>query len=134
VPNILLDELTAARGANKRLREQLEESQEENRQLRAVLFAEAPVTWRELDLTPSEEVLLRALFYRDGFCAHETLDWRLRAHSGRGLGGTEILKVIMCRLRTKLRGLDPAIEIGTVWGRGYVMTPENKALLAERQI
>ena len=55
------------------------------------------------------------------------------AFLGRVESGTEqAVKVTLCRVRRKLQGLEPPVEIQTVYGFGFWLDDENRARLEER--
>ena len=94
--------------------------------LTALLTDERP--WpRSLNLTPSEEKLLRILYKREFLTkeqAYGSFYWD-RADGG---PDSKILDVHICHIRAKL----PPESIETIWGRGYRLTDAGRAWLAER--
>lgn len=110
------------------LREKIEELEETIRQLRAEDVIPA---WNGLRVTPSERALLSALATSRGICSHTYLLNRLLS---RNEVFPKTIDVFICRLRKKLRALDPPILIETAWGGGYLMDDRNRAVLAERRV
>jgi len=87
--------------------------------------AKLPATLRVL-LTKSQESLLAEL-YQGGVRSHAQL---VDSLLGGRLIKTEdkIVHVHVCNLRKKLKPL--GITIQTVWGRGYMLTDESRAIIA----
>lgn len=110
------------------LREKIEELEETIRQLRAEDVIPA---WNGLRVTPSERALLSTLAARRGICSNTYLLNRLPS---RREVFPKALDVVVCRLRKKLRALEPPILIETAWGGGYLMDDANRAMLAERRV
>lgn len=82
---------------------------------------------RALGFTPREEEIVGLLLKLENISREQMMvamygdrpeppDWR-------------ILDTFMCRVRKRLRRAD--IDIVTVWGRGWLLTKENKAKLAK---
>ncbi len=114
--------------------EQCEELRERVRQLEDRAYGrdiqwEAP-TW--LRLTRMQEALVRVLLVAAGrTVSREYLYDATRVAIAAYRSGTDIkiVDVVLSHLRGKLRPV--GIEIETVWGRGYRLTPENAQRLAD---
>lgn len=110
------------------LQEENDELREKVRQLEELLAAGVLRIPREFGLTGTEETILGVLL------SHEmgTVDQFLHAlYYGRGddSPGGNIVNVYICRLRKKLG--EYGIEIKTVWGRGYSLTKDSKAIIRQ---
>lgn len=110
-----------------KLRERIDELEEENRQLkqRSVPDAVFPMRWR---LTEREDTFLRVLLAAPGVSSRETL---LDAAYNQNADTPElkIVDVFICKLRKKLA--PDGIAITTVWGRGFWLEPPGKALVRQ---
>ncbi len=103
---------------NTMLREQV-------RQLNEMLIGPAYDFPREWKLTRAEQRLLNCLYTGNkGFRRHEALMHAV-AHSD--WADDALLKVKICHLRKKLK--PRGVEIKTVWGEGYELTPESAAII-----
>lgn len=105
--------------------QEVEFLREENRQLRESLVGAEfafPAEWR---LTRAEQLLLNSLYTGPNFFRGEEA---LRFASCRGNAtDRDVVKVRVCGMRKKLK---PAgIEIKTVWGEGYELTPGSAAII-----
>jgi DNA-binding response OmpR family regulator len=113
---------------NLSLREQLEEAQEENRQLRELFLptTDFPLAWR---LSKTERRLLGALY---AYTAGAPLS-KEALHRAVSRDHVEthpkIVDVFICKARKKLIPLGIVIE--TVWGRGYCLTPDSRQIIRE---
>lgn len=115
------------------LRARIEELEEENRQLRALLD-KPETTYRGLERTPAAELwVLRWLMTGGVWPVSRLLDtFRLRKWDH--CAGPKTISVHICRLRKWLGALDPPVVIFTQWGVGYWMDEANRALLNERAL
>lgn len=92
--------------------------------LGASIVALAPIEWR---LTLSEARIFGALYQRAS-CTKAQL---LATNCEPGVEDEPEIKIVdvfVCKLRKKLKPY--GIEIETLWGQGYRMTPESKAIAA----
>jgi DNA-binding response OmpR family regulator len=110
------------------LAERCDQLERENLHLRSMLrscdAARYPAKWA---LNAGEQRVLTSLISApDGFRTHEAL-----LHAGRKYDDTAVdaglVKVLVARLRTKLRPY--GIRIHTMWGAGYKIDPESKAIV-----
>lgn len=114
--------------------EQCDELRERVRQLEDRAYGwdmqwEAP-SW--LRLTRMQEGLLRVLLVGSGRTVsrdHLYEATRVAISAYRSSTDIKIVDVVLSHVRSKLRPV--GIEIETVWGRGYRLTPENAQRLAE---
>lgn len=115
------------------LREENEVLREENRQLRALKLPTV-AQYRGVRLTAAERCIVATIASGDGVCTRDYLldcfDHLRRADSGIQ---PKTLAVMMVRIRKKLGGIKPPVEIATEYGIGYSMTEENKARLLARK-
>ena len=103
---------------NSMLREQVRQLTE---MIGGTLF-EFPRNWK---LTRAEQRLLNSLYTGSkGFRRHEALMYAV-AHSDRA--DDALLKVQVCKVRKKLKPF--GIEIKTVWGEGYELTPASSEII-----
>lgn len=105
--------------------QEVEFYKEENRQLRAMLIAKdfhMPFEWK---LTRAEEKLLGSLYSAPNFMRrHEALRVAscLDPEADR-----KVVEVRVCKMRKKLKPHN--IEIRTVWGEGYELTPASVQII-----
>ena len=83
---------------------------------------DAPI---ELGLTPSEARVLGLLLKRD-VATKDGLMVALYGRGNREEAEIKIVDVFICKIRKKLKPFSLTIE--TVWGQGYTMPKESKAL------
>ena len=103
---------------NSMLREQVRQLTE---MIGGTLF-EFPRYWK---LTRAEQRLLNSLYTGSkGFRRHEALMYAV-AHSD--WADDALLKVQVCKVRKKLKPF--GIEIKTVWGEGYELTPASSEII-----
>lgn len=81
---------------------------------------------REWRLTPSEENILGVMVNRE-VGTYEALLTALYLAKGRPEACQKILQVFICRLRKKVEPY--GVEIRTIWGRGWALSPESRASL-----
>lgn len=81
----------------------------------------APLEWR---LTRAETALFGVLLARE-FATKEALLAGVARDPTGDAPEIKIVDVFVCKARRKLRPF--GIEIETIWGRGYRLTPESKA-------
>lgn len=112
---------------HQKLAERCSYLEEENRQLRAALRssddARFPSKWT---LSGGEKRVLMSLVSSvDGFRSYEAL-----LHAGRRYDSVTdpgLVKVLVAKLRKNLRPF--GVEIQTVWGQGYKISAESKAIV-----
>lgn len=108
--------LEALEAENERLRDRVEELE--------ALFGQRWLPPMAFALTGSEARLF-GRFLRGGLCTKDHL-MTVCYRDGRMLDGEEpemkIIDVFVCKLRRKIKRW--GLEIGTVWGQGYQMSPE----------
>ncbi len=127
-----LPQVTDAELQHRRDRERiraLEIELDEARETIRQLMAGEAVEWRapiEFALTSSEASLLRALIGHDGVMTKQRIMDLIYANRIDEQPEIKIVDVFVCKLRRKLKPY--ALEIITVWGRGYQMD----AVSAER--
>ena len=92
------------------------------RQMRELTGVESDDKWHMLNLTRSEERILRVLLLRD-LATHEAIATALYWDKHECYGD-ETIKVFMSNIRRKLPFLKPWITCK--WGLGYVLHPEGK--------
>ena len=110
----------------ERLRAENEELRERVRQLEEVIGFKAPR--RFLGLRPLDSKVLM-LLTRLEIASVETVMAALYGNRPNEVPDSNLLSVVVHRLR---RILAPhGIKIGTVWGVGYTMTRESKAIVAK---
>lgn len=111
------------------LRERIEILEEENRQLRELLVPKLtfPAEWK---LDPGESRVLSALYAARGVCDMPRLLYALTYM--RGGRQTEPVRttvdIRLCKLRRKLRPY--SIEISTIRGAGWSLTPESRGIIS----
>lgn len=107
--------------------QEVEYYKEENRQLRAMLTARdfhMPLEWR---LTRAEERLLGSLYSAPNFMRRQEA---LRMASC--INPDADVKVVEVRISKMRKKLKPyGIEIRTVWGEGYQLTPASARIIKE---
>jgi DNA-binding response OmpR family regulator len=84
----------------------------------------APLHW---NLTPAETRVLGVLLRR-GQASKDQIMAGLYRDFGKDEPQTKIVDVFVCKLRAKLRR--HGIEISTLWGRGYAISPEMRGKIA----
>lgn len=114
-----------------RLRAKTEMLEDENENLRLRieelerligLDVEAPIVF---GLTSREACMFGALMARD-MCLKEHLMASIYgALPDDDVAEPKIIDVFVCKMRKKLKRFD--IDVETVWGKGYRLSPENKA-------
>lgn len=109
------------------LSERCDQLERENLQLRTMLrscdAARYPVKWA---LNAGEQRVLTSLISApDGFRTHEALLHAGRLHDR--VTDRDMIKVLIARLRSKLRAY--GVRIHTMWGAGYKIDPESKAIV-----
>jgi two-component system cell cycle response regulator CtrA len=85
----------------------------------------APV---ELRLTPHEALLFNVLTKREMVTKSTALS-ALYSDFGKDEAEPKIVDVFICKLRKKVRPF--GIEVETVWGQGYRMSAESKAIVQQ---
>lgn len=102
---------------NRQLRSRVEELEETVRQLEERLSERfyKPLPADIAKLTVLEEKVLRALLARHGVVTKETIVNDIYRNEDEV--DPEIVRVVVCTLRRKLKG--SKIKIATAWGRGY---------------
>lgn len=81
---------------------------------------------REWRLTPSEQNIIGVMVNRE-VGTYEAFLTALYLAKGRPEASQKILQVFICRLRKKLEPF--GIEIHTIWGRGWALSPAARAML-----
>ena len=79
---------------------------------------------RELRLTPQEEAFVACLLAHEGYRSKEFL---FDAVQRGNAGDTKLVQVVACKVRHKLQPWN--LDIETVWGAGYRLTPAARARL-----
>jgi two-component system cell cycle response regulator CtrA len=79
---------------------------------------------RVLGLTKKEACVFGLIVKRPGLCTYPVLYDALYSMRD-DPPGDDLVRVYCCKVRAKLR--PHGIEIGTMWGQGYFITPENMA-------
>lgn len=82
-----------------------------------------PVEWR---LTANEARVFGVLLARE-LATKEAIMAALYGNLGKDEAEIKIVDVFVCKARRKLKPF--GVEIKTVWGQGYYLTPETKARL-----
>lgn len=117
------------------LRERLERSEEELRYLKDALTIAPDIAYEGVFLSKAEKVVMEALFATP----HRRLDSTyLRGRLDVALDRRDSCEpksvdVVICRLRRKLKQLNPPIAIRTEWGVGYFLTEDDRELFALRR-
>lgn len=109
----------------KAMKERIEELEEENRQLRALLTPRL-ADHIDIPLTASQRAILDVIVAHP-FASYEMLLSALEHLIPHGERLESIVKVHMHRLRAKLKPFD--VRIRVVYTEGYYMSPEDKAKL-----
>lgn len=115
-------------------RGRIAELEEENRQLRDLLFAEGGVSFAHagkttFGLTATEALILRAIAHRK-VITREALYTMLYGDRVDDPPEIKIVDVFVSKIRRRLKSRD--IEIGTVWGKGWIIDQANRdRLIAE---
>lgn len=78
---------------------------------------------RAFKLTAKEARLMAALLRRSECTKEQLLSFMYDAHED--VPEIKIIDVFVCKLRKKLA--DHALDIQTIWGRGYFISPEHRA-------
>ncbi|EKS37786.1 helix-turn-helix domain-containing protein [Afipia clevelandensis] len=107
------------------IHERVEYLEEENRQLRQSIAGMKHDFPREWGLTGAEQRALNCLYTGQNFFRQEEAI-RFAASNGNATD-RDLVKVYICKLRKKLKPY--GIEIKTVWGEGYELTPESGSLI-----
>lgn len=108
------------------LQEENDELREKVRQLEEIIgfHLRAPVAF---GLNRHEEMVLGALTKRDRMTKEQIM---MALYSDRiESPDIRIIDVYICRLRKKLKEF--GIEITTIWGIGYALTPASKAIIKQ---
>lgn len=113
------------------LRAELRAARDRIRELEDTLQPRAEKFWPGIRLSPSDLLVLQALVSLRGIMA-DSLSARLKTAFGRDVD-KRALDVIICRLRGKLRRLDPLVRITTVSGWGYRLSEEDRDRLLARR-
>lgn len=116
------------------LADQLEEVKEENRWLRDSIQTPAAqyIFLRHLDLSRSEKTILYSLETATLTLTAASLRRRLDVALERiDESGLTSVSVTICRLRKKLKTLNPPIEISNERGVGFYLDDENKKRLRD---
>jgi DNA-binding response OmpR family regulator len=79
---------------------------------------------RELKLTPQEEAFVACLLAHDGYRSKEFL---FEAVQRGNAEDTKLVQVVACKVRQKLQ--PNGLDIETVWGAGYALTPQTRQRL-----
>lgn len=110
---------------DKAVERENEELRERILQLEALLHNHGNLP-SQLQLTPKEEAIVSLLLDRDSVTKEQAM---LNLYSERidGAPHDKIIDVFICRIREKIEPF--GINIETLWGRGYTMSPESKAEL-----
>lgn len=117
----------------RRLRDELETALEEVRQLRGAMAPSQRLRLTGLDITPAEQAIVYGLLTSRQELPLERCRRIMILTSARPDGtGPLSIRFSLCRLRSKLRALDPSIEIKTIYGVGLWLTEENRARLEAR--
>ena len=117
---------------NAELREYIAELRERITQLEHKMFALAPLERAErirraFKLTPSQTKIVSALLARQFISRGDLMDVLYGAKPVCDQPDIKIIDVMICKLRAKLRAVDPSIAVQAVWGQGHAMSPEAKA-------
>ena len=120
---LLLRQIEVLETENDELRERV-------RQLEAMIAPVEEVMPLEfLILTPAEQRLVAAL-YSNGRCSKEFLHYACCSDAtGSHEQEIKIVDVFVCKARKKLKPY--GIEITTLWGQGYLMPKDSKAIIDE---
>ncbi len=126
----MIDEVRKMRATIRALEERCAVLEEANALLEEELRREryGDAEWRApsiFRLTPKEEACLRALLARDWCTKEQILDAVYSLTED--VPGIKIIDVFICKLRAKLR--PHGLEIATIWGQGYELTPDARARL-----
>lgn len=108
------------------LRIRIEELEEENRQLREMLFGAGWEPPHELRLSRSEAVILQTLVNHER-CSHELLRRGTLRPGDEDNREYQIISVHIFKLRRKLKPY--GIEIETLWGQGYCLSQTDRQRL-----
>ena len=111
--------------ADRQLRNENALLREQNALLKSALGMTARVPL-PINLTASEERIFGVLMARD-VATKEALMIVLYSDDANDWPDPKILDVMICKLRKKLKALE--IKIETVWGRGWHMPAESKAVV-----
>lgn len=77
----------------------------------------------EFGLTGSEECVFGVLMLRE-LATKEMISIALYNSLGKEAADEKIVDVFVCKIRAKIKAF--GIEIKTMWGKGYYLTPETK--------
>lgn len=120
------------------LRDRLDLAEEENRQLKALVYGGKPVrpivrvTLPNIHLAEMEERILYCLSRRE-FTTHDQLWYFLYGHLPiDNQPQDRIIKVYMTKIRKKVR--ETVIQISNVRGRGHSMSPAGRELVQQHAI
>lgn len=84
----------------------------------------------DLGFTPQQASLLALLYNKIGRISHDAIYANVfQRDDGEG-PYDNIIKVLICRIRAKLRAKDAPHGINNKWGHGYEMTPELRLWLS----
>ncbi len=102
----------------------LEDEVEQLREDHGLAF-ESPIEWR---LTTHESQILGILMAKE-VATRDGIATLLYADRVGDAPAIKIIDVYVCKLRRKVAS--HGVEIGTLWARGYYLTPEAKAIVRE---
>ncbi len=108
-------------------REENDELRERVRQLEERLKPDQFTSYPDLGLSRGETAVLEVLMKTNGIVANERLAARLNRPP-------DSVRVSICRLRKKLRFIDPPVKIVTASGEGRYIPDEHKVRLAARAV
>jgi len=103
----------------------LEDELDELRAHHGLTF-EAPVKW---GLTEYESAVLGIIMAKEVIGRESILTLLYQDRHPDRRPELKIIDIFVCRLRRKVAS--HGVEIGTLWGRGYYLTPESKAIVRE---
>jgi two-component system cell cycle response regulator CtrA len=111
------------------LRERVSYLEEELRQTKEQVLSEQWEVPIEFKLTPLEKAILTILYRSKNTTSKDKLYSLLYANIPGKVPEIKIIDVLICKMRKKLKQFD--IEIKTIWGQGYSLTPDSKTILDE---
>lgn len=109
------------------LKDQLDEALERIRQLEEELRGSVEAWPADWGITNQQRTLMAALMRHD-MVNKESFHFSLYGHRNNP-PGIKIIDVLICKLRKRLN--DIGITIHTLWGKGYFISPEDKAFIRE---
>jgi DNA-binding winged helix-turn-helix (wHTH) protein len=111
------------------LRDQLDKAQEKILRLQQLLQAQSGNLHEGIRLTPNQRTVVDMLLVTNGICTNENLYAALYVSHQGHKPDPKILREMLRLIRRQLR--PHAIEIKTVFGKGYTMPLESKTKLKE---